>query len=184
VQSIYYSPRGLTATMRGGLLVYFGDDSQPMAKWLSLARVLADPTSTGASYVDVRVPARPAAGFPEGAAPSTTPAGQVAASGESHGASASTVTALAENLEAGNPGASSTPATSGESSSGASGGEGATHTESATEGNEAAGTEAASGGSQAAPETAPASTPEASAGGTGAGGSSPEAVAAAGTEAR
>jgi cell division protein FtsQ len=184
VQSVYYSPRGLTAAMRGGLIVYFGDATQPAAKWLSLARVLADPSSAGASYVDVRVPMRPAAGFPAGVAPSTTPAGQVAASGESHPTTGgSTVAALAEKLEASSPGASSRPATSEETGSSAPAGE-ATHTsESATEGNEAAGTEAAAGGSAAAPETSQQSSAQAAAGGTEAGGSSPGAAAAAGTEA-
>jgi cell division protein FtsQ len=61
--------KGLTLVMRGGLRVYFGDASRPHAKWASLARVLADPGSVGASYVDVRVPERPAAGFPAGVAP-------------------------------------------------------------------------------------------------------------------
>jgi cell division protein FtsQ len=59
----YSTPKGLTVAMRNGLLVYFGDDTRPHAKWLSLARVLSDPTSAGASYVDVRLPERPAAGF-------------------------------------------------------------------------------------------------------------------------
>ena len=45
---------------------YFGDAGAPHAKWLALARVLADPSSAGASYVDVRLPDRPAAGFPPG----------------------------------------------------------------------------------------------------------------------
>ncbi len=55
--------------MRSGLLAYFGDATRPHAKWLSLARVLADPSSAGASYIDVRLPERPAAGFPAGARP-------------------------------------------------------------------------------------------------------------------
>ena len=62
-------PTGVSLTMKGGLTVYFGDVSRPHAKWLSLARVLADPSSAGASYVDVRLPERPAAGFAAGTAP-------------------------------------------------------------------------------------------------------------------
>ena len=50
---------GLTVAMRNGLLVYFGDASRPHAKWLSLVRVLADPSSAGATYIDVRLPERP-----------------------------------------------------------------------------------------------------------------------------
>jgi cell division protein FtsQ len=84
----YFTQRGLTVSMRDGLLVYFGDASRPHAKWLSLARVLADPTSAGATYVDVRLPERPAAGLPEGAPPT-----------EGSGASESTVSTLAEGLK-------------------------------------------------------------------------------------
>ena len=69
VTRAYSSSKGLTLAMHSGLLVYFGDGTRPHAKWLSLARVLADPSSAGASYVDVRLPERPAAGFPGGVAP-------------------------------------------------------------------------------------------------------------------
>ena len=55
------------------------------AKWTAAARVLADPSSRGAAYIDLRLPDRPAAGGlaaqtlaplgtaegPEGAAPAT-----------------------------------------------------------------------------------------------------------------
>ncbi len=91
----YEGPRGLTVAMRNGLLVYFGDASTPHAKWLSLARVLADKGSAGATYVDVRLPGRPAAGFPEGAGPPEHETGSGAvrsATGES------TVAALAAKL--------------------------------------------------------------------------------------
>jgi cell division protein FtsQ len=64
--------KGLTVAMRGGPLVYFGDAWRPHAKWTALARVLADPTSAGASYIDVRVPERPAAGFSSDSALSET----------------------------------------------------------------------------------------------------------------
>jgi cell division protein FtsQ len=89
----FTGPKGLTVVMRNGLLVYFGDASRPHAKWLSLARVLADPNSAGASYVDERLPERPAAGFAPGAAPAlTSGAGAVASSSEQ---------ATAESLVAG-----------------------------------------------------------------------------------
>jgi cell division protein FtsQ len=65
----YASPKGITVAMSNGLVAYFGDASRPHAKWLSLARVLADPSSAGAEYVDVRLPERPAAGFPPGSTP-------------------------------------------------------------------------------------------------------------------
>ncbi len=69
VERAYGGPKGLTLALKGGLLAYFGDASRPHAKWQSLARVLADASSAGASYVDVRVPERPAAGFPPGVTP-------------------------------------------------------------------------------------------------------------------
>jgi len=69
VARVYTDSNGLTVAMRNGLLAYFGDATRPHAKWLSLARVLADPGSAGASYVDVRVAEHPAAGFPSGAPP-------------------------------------------------------------------------------------------------------------------
>jgi hypothetical protein len=63
---VYSGTKGLTAVLHGNLLAYFGDATRPHAKWLSLARVLADPSSAGAAYVDVRLPERPAAGFAPG----------------------------------------------------------------------------------------------------------------------
>jgi len=63
VTRVYQGPEGLTLQMHNGLLVYFGDGGYPHAKWLSLARVLSSPDAAGATYVDVRLPARPAVGF-------------------------------------------------------------------------------------------------------------------------
>lgn len=63
VERVYEGGEGLTLQMRNGLLVYFGDAGRPHAKWLALARVLASPDAAGATYVDVRLPSRPAAGF-------------------------------------------------------------------------------------------------------------------------
>jgi cell division protein FtsQ len=71
VARVFNGGEGVTVAMRNGLIVYFGDATRPHAKWISLARVLADASSAGASYVDVRLPERPAAGFAgSGAAPS------------------------------------------------------------------------------------------------------------------
>lgn len=55
-------PKGLTAQLVRGPEVYFGSAERLAAKWAAAARVLADPSSKGASYLDVRVPERPAAG--------------------------------------------------------------------------------------------------------------------------
>lgn len=103
-------PNGLTVTMRNGLLAYFGDATRPHAKWLSLARVLADPSSQGASYVDVRLPSRPAAGFPAGVAPASA-SGAAASTVEQTSTSESTVAALAASLTGGSGGGASTTAT-------------------------------------------------------------------------
>jgi cell division protein FtsQ len=114
VARVYASPggQGLTVAMRNGLLVYFGDANRPHAKWTALARVLADSTSAGAVYIDVRVPERPAAGFSSADAPSasTTSAGQQATTPES--TVAALAAALTDNTN-GEPAASSvaTPAT-------------------------------------------------------------------------
>jgi hypothetical protein len=69
VVRVYSGSKGLTLELRGGLLVYFGDDSRPYAKWLSFARaLLAGEQSSAASgsgpptYVDVRLPERPGVG--------------------------------------------------------------------------------------------------------------------------
>ena len=100
-QKAYFGPRGLTVKMQNGLLVYFGDARRPHAKWLSLASVLADKSSAGAIYVDVRLPGRPAAGFPPGAGPARS---EEEATGEAlHGTTESTVSALAAGLAAANP---------------------------------------------------------------------------------
>jgi cell division protein FtsQ len=117
VESVSSGPRGLTVAMRGGLLAYFGDASRPHAKWLSLARVLADTSSAGASYVDVRVPARPAAGFPAGMLPPAQSAAAQSGSSETSGASGSPVASLAAGLTAGSGETSGGSGASGEASS-------------------------------------------------------------------
>ncbi len=112
VTRVYSGPKGLTVALHGGVLAYFGDATRPHAKWLSLARVLADPSSTGAVYIDVRLPERPAAGF----APGTTRP-DASSETESTGASdPNTAAELASGLDA---------AVGGGSSSGASAGSGA-----------------------------------------------------------
>lgn len=58
----YSGPRGLTVRMAEGPIVYFGSAADLRAKWAAAARVLADPAAEGATYVDVRVPQRTAAG--------------------------------------------------------------------------------------------------------------------------
>jgi cell division septal protein FtsQ len=123
---MYAGPKGLTAVMRNGLLVYFGDASRPHAKWLSLVRVLADAGTAGASYIDERLPERPAAGFASGVAPLASQSTSTAATGaEPSGTTETAVAALSAALgssaepsqkagEAGStPGSSSSESTTG-----------------------------------------------------------------------
>ena len=56
------SVHGLIAQLRNGPRIYFGDGGVLSAKWSSAGAVLAQPDSAGAQYIDVTVPARPAAG--------------------------------------------------------------------------------------------------------------------------
>ena len=58
----YTGPKGLTVRMAEGPILYFGSAEDLEIKWAAAARVLADATAEGATYVDVRVPGRSAAG--------------------------------------------------------------------------------------------------------------------------
>ena len=101
VTRAYTTPKGLTLAMHGGLLVYFGDSSRPHAKWDSLTGVLANSSSSGASYVDVRLPERPAAGM--------TGESTVSESAQASGLDPNSVT-LARTLEGAISGGASKPA--------------------------------------------------------------------------
>src|SRR3954452_10540690 len=75
---------GIVVQMRDGPDLIFGDATRARAKWVAATRVLADPEAEGASYIDVRLPGRPAAGAlpaatlapvaPAGTAETTPPA--------------------------------------------------------------------------------------------------------------
>lgn len=85
------SAHGLTANLRAGPDIYFGTGDQLALKWSAVLGVLADHGSAGALYVDVSVPARPAAGGAADAnsAPSTsTTAAPAAPTGTAGGAPA------------------------------------------------------------------------------------------------
>jgi cell division protein FtsQ len=62
VTRIYRGPPGTVATVRNGPKLYFGGGGRFGAKWAAAAQVLAQPSSRGASYLDLRVPERPVAG--------------------------------------------------------------------------------------------------------------------------
>jgi cell division protein FtsQ len=97
VVRIYMGPQGLTVALRNGLLAYFGDGTRPHAKWIALTSVLADPSSAGAAYIDVRVPERPAAGFAPGALSPAASAGEAESPGV---ADQTTAAELAAGLDA------------------------------------------------------------------------------------
>jgi cell division protein FtsQ len=76
VVRVYAGPRGLTAPLADGPVLYFGGAERMQAKWAAAARVLADHSSAGATYLDVRLPERPAAGgleAPEPEEPDASP---------------------------------------------------------------------------------------------------------------
>jgi cell division protein FtsQ len=136
VTRAYSGSKGLTVVLRSGLLAYFGDATRPHAKWLSLARVLADPSSAGAAYIDVRLPERPAAGF----APGTARPGTSSTETEPSSASSSATAAeLAAGLAAAVGGGSGAGPGAGNGSSAGNG--------SNAGGGSTTGGEAASGGS-------------------------------------
>jgi cell division protein FtsQ len=61
-QVTHISPHGLVVELKSGPSLYFGDASDLDAKWIAATEVLADPSSAGATYIDVTDPARPASG--------------------------------------------------------------------------------------------------------------------------
>lgn len=65
----FLGPAGLTVVLREGPRLRFGQGDRLTAKWAAAARVLADDQAQGASYLDLRLPERPAAG---GLAPLST----------------------------------------------------------------------------------------------------------------
>ena len=65
VASTGYAKTGVTATFTSGIEVRFGDDREAARKWEAAAAVLADPSVTLLSYVDVTAPTRPAYGGEE-----------------------------------------------------------------------------------------------------------------------
>jgi cell division protein FtsQ len=71
--SIGWGTRGLNAQLESGPPLVFGSSADAAAKWAGAARVLADPSSAGAIYLDLRVPGRVAAGG-IGPVPEPTPA--------------------------------------------------------------------------------------------------------------
>ncbi len=116
VEKVFEGKEGLTAEMHGGLQLYFGDATRPHAKWMAAARVLADPASAGAAYVDVRAPERPASGTAApsgGGEASSSAAAQSAGASAASGGGADATAVIAHVLEeavTGGPAAAAAPA--------------------------------------------------------------------------
>jgi len=58
----YDDEHGVVATLRGDIPVFFGSGARAAQKWAAASAVLADPKLTALTYLDVRVPERPAVG--------------------------------------------------------------------------------------------------------------------------
>jgi cell division protein FtsQ len=93
---------GIVVQMREGPELIFGDATHIRAKWIAATRVLADPDAEGATYIDVRLPGRPAAGgLPAATLAPVAPAGTEPATPEVTGTapdSATTVDPATEQL--------------------------------------------------------------------------------------
>ncbi|HEX4467284.1 MAG TPA: cell division protein FtsQ/DivIB [Solirubrobacteraceae bacterium] len=152
VERVYLSSYGLTAAMHNGLLIYFGSAARPHAKWMSFARVLADSGSAGASYVDVRLPERPAAGFPSGVAPDASEE-TILPAGENESTIAALAAKLGEGTTSGEPvGAEPDGEAAASTEHEASAAEGSEDSEAAGESGEA-GSESGEASSEASPES-------------------------------
>jgi cell division protein FtsQ len=62
VSRVYMGQRGLTVPLQNGPVLYFGGADRLRAKWTAATVVLADRSAAGATYIDLRLPERPAAG--------------------------------------------------------------------------------------------------------------------------
>jgi cell division protein FtsQ len=62
IDRIWNGPDGLVLTLREGPDLIFGNQRDAARKWASAARVLAEPSAVGATYLDVRLPERVGAG--------------------------------------------------------------------------------------------------------------------------
>ena len=59
---LWWGPKGLMADLRDGPPLVFGSADDAAVKWAAAARVLAEPSAAGATYLDLRVLGRVAAG--------------------------------------------------------------------------------------------------------------------------
>jgi cell division protein FtsQ len=61
-QELQLDHRGVVVSMDRGPELVFGSDHDARAKWVAAARVLAEPSAAGATYLDLRIPGQVAAG--------------------------------------------------------------------------------------------------------------------------
>jgi cell division protein FtsQ len=61
-ERLEWTDQGLGLELRDGPPLVFGSHDDAEAKWAAAARVLAEPSAAGATYIDLRVPGRVAAG--------------------------------------------------------------------------------------------------------------------------
>ena len=100
------SPHGLVVQLRSGPAIYFGDGTDPVAKWVAATEVLGDPSSAGATYIDVTDPARPGAGVSEQA---VTAAGLSSGGSQAAAGSLATGPQVAGSQSTGTPGGGAQP---------------------------------------------------------------------------
>jgi cell division protein FtsQ len=140
VRRVYVSAKGITVPLWSGPTLYFGGSDRMRAKWAAATVVLADPTSRGAAYLDLRLPERPVAGGLEaspqeqtgpadtaGAAPSGA-----ATSGSAPGAATATAGATTAAPAATPGAATAAPAATTPAPTGAAGAVGASATSTGT----------------------------------------------------
>jgi cell division protein FtsQ len=72
-ERLFYGAGGMRLDLRNGPDLIFGSAGDARAKWLAAARVLADESAVGATYLDLRVPKVVAAGGVGPVEPEPTP---------------------------------------------------------------------------------------------------------------
>jgi len=78
IDDVEHTGEGFVANLRDGPELIFGRAAQLRAKWAAAARILADLEARGASYLDLRLPGRPAVGgLAAGTVEPVAPAGTV-----------------------------------------------------------------------------------------------------------
>jgi cell division protein FtsQ len=72
-ERLFYGAGGMTLELRDGPELVFGSSGAAREKWRAAARVLAEPSSAGAAYLDLRVPNLVSAGGVGPVEPEQTP---------------------------------------------------------------------------------------------------------------